>query len=199
MGEAQPCSPQKREPIAPPREPLRGGNVVLRLPEPLDVEAIVEFCDDPDVARTIWLPLPSPCSHAVAEERVSEFRRGWESSSHFGPTVVIADAATNHMIGVAFLHKRDSKTVELSYGVAPAWRGRGVAAQAIRILSHWCLEVRQFDRAELRIDPSNVASRRTAENAGFARRGTVRTAVPGTGREYEDDLFVMDVAPSVEQ
>jgi RimJ/RimL family protein N-acetyltransferase len=192
MSEPQASSPQEREPIAPPREPLREGKVVLRLPAPLDVDALVEFGDDPDVAQTIWLPIPSPCSRDVAHERVSEFRRGWASSSRFGPTMVIADAATNHMIGVAFLHKRDSKTVELSYGVAPNSRGGGVAAQAIRILSRWCLETGRCERVELRIDASNVASRRTAENAGFARRGTVRTTVPGTGMEYEDFLFVME-------
>jgi hypothetical protein len=52
--------------------------VVVRLPGDRDVEALVRYGDDPDVAETIWVPIPAPCSREVAAERAADFTKGWE-------------------------------------------------------------------------------------------------------------------------
>lgn len=173
-----------------PTEPLSDGNVVVRLPHDRDVEALVRFGDDPDVAETIWVPIPTPCPRDVAAALLAEFRSGWEPANHFGPILIIADADTDEMIGVIFLRLREQDSIELTYGVAPGFRNRGVATAAAVLVSGWCLHDLAAARVELRVGHSNLASQRVAAKAGFSREGIVRSHVAATGMDYEDLLFV---------
>jgi len=173
-----------------PIEPLVDGKVVVRLPNDRDVEALVRYGDDPDVAETIWIPIPTPCPRDVAAARLAEFRKAWEQKTRFGPTLIIADADTDEMLGVVFLRVREHDSIELTYGVAPAFRNRGVATAAAVLVSCWCLEELAAARVELRIGRSNLRSQRVAAKAGFSREGIVRSHVAATGTDYEDLLFV---------
>lgn len=87
--------------IHPPAQPLADETVRVRLPAARDVEALVVFGDDSDVAETIWIPIPTPCSHEQAAERLAEFERGWCQDGRFGPTLVIADRASDEMVGAS--------------------------------------------------------------------------------------------------
>jgi RimJ/RimL family protein N-acetyltransferase len=173
-----------------PTEPLSDGKVVVRLPHDWDIEALVRYGDDPDVAETIWVPIPTPCPRDVAARRLAEFRNGWEQEKRFGPALIIATAGTDEMIGVIFLRVREHESVELTYGVAPGFRNRGVATAAAVLVSGWCLEELGASRVELRIGQSNLASQRVAAKAGFSREGIVRSHIAATGMDYEDLLFV---------
>ena len=173
-----------------PTEPLSDRKVVLRLPHDRDVEALVRYGDDPDVAETIWIPIPTPCPRDVAAARIAEFRNGWEQEGRFGPALVVADAETDAMIGVIFLRVREHDSIELTYGVAPAYRNRGIATAAAVLVSGWCLEELAAARVELRVGQSNLASQRVAAKAGFRPEGIVRSHVAATGMDYDDLLFV---------
>jgi RimJ/RimL family protein N-acetyltransferase len=94
------------------------------------------------------------------------------------------------MIGVLFLRPRERDSVELSYGVAPAHRNRGVATSAVSLVAGWCLDELAAARVELRIGQGNLASQRVAAKAGFRREGIVRSSVAATGIDYDDLLFV---------
>jgi RimJ/RimL family protein N-acetyltransferase len=173
-----------------PPDPLSDGKVVVRLPHHRDVEALVRYGDDPDVAETIWVPIPTPCPRSVAEARLAEFRNGWEQEKRLGPALIIADADTDEMIGVIFLRLREHDSIELTYGVAPGFRNRGIATAAAVLVSGWCLEELAAARVELRIAQSNLASQRVAAKAGFSREGIVHSHVEATGMDYDDLLFV---------
>ena len=86
--------------LLPPTRPLSDGAIVVRLPGEQDVDALVRYGDDPDVAKTIWFPIPTPCSRAQAAARLDDFKRGWQEKSRFGPALIIAAAETDEMIGV---------------------------------------------------------------------------------------------------
>jgi RimJ/RimL family protein N-acetyltransferase len=173
-----------------PTEPLSDGKIVLRLPQDGDVEALVRYGDDPDLAETIWVPIPTPCPRDVAAARLAEFRNGWEQENRFGPALIIATADTDEMVGVIFLRLREHDSVELTYGVAPACRNCGIATTAAVLVSGWCLEELAAARVELRISHSNLASQRVAAKAGFSREGIVRSHVAASGIHYDDLLFV---------
>ncbi|WP_376773462.1 GNAT family N-acetyltransferase [Nonomuraea endophytica] len=53
-------------------------------------------------------------------------------------------------------------------------RGRGVAAQALRVVAVWALGDLHIPRLQLFVEPWNAASRRTAERVGFRREGLLR-------------------------
>jgi RimJ/RimL family protein N-acetyltransferase len=65
---------------------------------------------------------------------------------------------------------------EIGYMVAPAARGRGASARAVRLLTRWGFEELALERLELRIDVTNRASERVAERAGYRREGVLRNA-----------------------
>jgi RimJ/RimL family protein N-acetyltransferase len=65
---------------------------------------------------------------------------------------------------------------EISYAVAPAARGFGVAAEAVDALAVALILEHGFQRVELRVAPGNTASRRVAEKAGFTYEGLLRNA-----------------------
>jgi hypothetical protein len=54
------------------------------------------------------------------------------------------------MIGVVFLREREQDTVELSYGVAANRRNRGIATDAVALVSRWCLDDLSARQIELR-------------------------------------------------
>lgn len=173
-----------------PSTPLNDGTVVVRLPAAQDVEALVSFGGDPDVAETIWVPIPAPCSREIAVERVADFAKGWERANRFGPALIVAAADTDEMIGVLFLRLREHDAVELSYGAAPAHRNRGVATSAVSLVTGWCLDELAAAQVELRVGRGHVASQRVAAKAGFRRAGIIRSRVAATGIDYDDLLFV---------
>jgi RimJ/RimL family protein N-acetyltransferase len=94
------------------------------------------------------------------------------------------------MVGVLFLRLREHGSVELSYGVAPAHRNRGVATAALALVTRWCFEQLAAARVELRSGESRLASQRVAAQAGFNSEGVVRSHVAATGVDYDDLLFV---------
>jgi RimJ/RimL family protein N-acetyltransferase len=175
--------------LLPPTRSLSDGAIVVRLPGNHDVDALVRYGDDPDVAETIWLPIPTPCSRAQALERLGDFKRGWQEESRFGPALIIAEAETDGMIGVLLLRLREHDSVELTYGVASSYRNRGVATAAVSLVTGWCLHELAAARVELRIAQSNLASQRVAVKAGFTPAGIVRSHVAATGMNYDDLLF----------
>jgi RimJ/RimL family protein N-acetyltransferase len=178
--------------ITPPTKPLTFDGFALRLPTDDDIEALVRFGDDPDTAGTLWVPIPTPCSKAEAQERLQEFIDGWSGRSTFGPTFVVANAASGEFVGVVFLRARDNATVEIAYGTAPQHRGLGIATRMLLRASRWCFEELRAARVELLIYQGNDASCRVAEKAGFEFRGVRRTTAPASGEQYDDLLYVLE-------
>ncbi|MEM9202987.1 MAG: GNAT family N-acetyltransferase [Actinomycetota bacterium] len=78
------------------------------------------------------------------------------------------DDAVGH-IGL-WLHQVWKGRVEIGYWVRPSARGRGFAGAALSMLTQWAFDhLDEVHRVGLSIEPSNTASIRTAEGAGFTR------------------------------
>jgi len=63
-------------------------------------------------------------------------------------------------------------TVEIGYGLAPAFRRRGLGTAAVRDLLEWVEAQEGVTRVTARIEATNVASRRLVERLGFTVCGT---------------------------
>ena len=82
------------------------------------------------------------------------------------------------------------KTGHIGYWTAPAERGRGVTARALRLACRWSFAHLELGRLELVTDPDNVASQRVAEKAGFTREGVLRAHVlHPDGRRRDSVMF----------
>jgi RimJ/RimL family protein N-acetyltransferase len=64
--------------------------------------------------------------------------------------------------------------VEIGYGLAAPYRGRGYGRQTVRALSGWLLGQPGITAVVAHTDPGNVPSRRSLESAGFRLEGLVR-------------------------
>jgi RimJ/RimL family protein N-acetyltransferase len=93
-----------------------------------------------------------------------------------GATAAIIDAATGAFAGSVQLSMAGPPGVaRVGYTVHPAFRGRGYAARAVRLLAPWTFDVAGLNRLELGAKVENVASQRVAISAGFTPDG-VRAA-----------------------
>jgi len=162
-----------------PQHPLSDGVVRLRQWHLDDADWYVECTRDPEIQR--WTTEPpdldvatarAAIEHAVADRLVA---------------LAITDAATGELLGNLAL----SPTGELSYWLAPAARGRGVATRAVRLLVGWARKS-GVDRVELHAHVDNVGSQRVAERAGFRRDRVQRAARVVKGRTWDVVWYAID-------
>jgi len=157
---------------------LRDGDLRLRPPTKADVPAIVEACQDAELAR--FIPgFPSPYTMSDAKAWVARKQRP-------ARTFLIVDAETDRLLGA--IEVRVAETGSIGYWVRSDARGRDVATRATKLLAGWALEQGGVERLELTTDVDNVASQRVAEKAGFTREGVLRAHLK-IGRARRDSVM----------
>jgi RimJ/RimL family protein N-acetyltransferase len=173
-----------------PAHALSDGVVTLRLPAPGDVEHFVRYGSDRSLLDGIWLVPPRGADvRAWASAYVSDLNAGWTDAGGDLGGGLIVDAA-EPCIGLVNFVPRGPRNVELSYGVAPPWRRRGIASRAAALATAWALTDGDFDRVELRISEGHTVSQRVATNAGFECVERFETYVEGTGLTHTDLLYI---------
>lgn len=134
----------------------------LRALQPRDAEWIYRACQDPDIQR--WTMVPRPYTREHADSFVVD--RGGELAAY-----AIVTSLTDEPIGVAGLHHVRGGVASVGYWVAPWGRGHGAAADALQILQSIISQQTQAHTVRALIAETNIASRRTAERAGFTLTG----------------------------
>jgi RimJ/RimL family protein N-acetyltransferase len=178
--------------IARPDGPLTDGVVTLRLPCRDDAVAVKRWASA-EMLEGIWISGHGPVAISDATEWargvVDGLMAGWtdEGSIH-GPCFVIDEAEP--FVGVAYLNERGPGTVELTYGVAPPFRRRGIATRAARVASDWLLRDGRYERVELWIAEGHPERSIIAERAGFRFMRRVETLGPDTDQTFVDVVFV---------
>jgi RimJ/RimL family protein N-acetyltransferase len=103
----------------------------------------------------------------------------------------IADIADDRLVGTATLHslQREQGRAELGYALAPSHQGRGLAAEALRLLLGHAFGPLALRRVEADVDPRNVASCRLLEALGFTREGLLRERWRVAGETCDSALY----------
>jgi RimJ/RimL family protein N-acetyltransferase len=141
--------------------------------EPLAPEhlpGVEAMLDDPDIVRFTRIPVPAPRGFAQAWlERYEQARRD-------GTREAFAIVDDGEFLGVALAAsiEPEARQCELGYMVARAARGRGVATEALHLLTDWAFGLGML-RAELHISVGNEASKRVAERNGYRLEGVLRS------------------------
>ncbi|WP_404867272.1 GNAT family N-acetyltransferase [Kitasatospora griseola] len=157
-----------------------------------DIDDTRAACSDELTQR--WLPLPRPYTREDATAWCTEVAHALRESGD-GLHFAIADASTDRLMGTVGLKKTDwrARVSEVGYWVAPWARGRGIAAEATRVLGEWLLTDQAFQRMELLAATENTASRKVALRAGLHREGVLRNA--GFVHAGRVDLVLFSLVP----
>lgn len=150
-----------------------GERVHLRRADERDIRMAQALSADPYVPRIGSLPLSA--TEAQTREWVDRQRGSVERGAGFSFTIVETRSDTPVGNCGVWLRELSHGRASAGYAVAPPYRGRGLAADALRVLTGFAASLPGLYRIELCIEPWNSASVRTAEAAGYAREGLMRS------------------------
>jgi RimJ/RimL family protein N-acetyltransferase len=137
-----------------------------------DVPAVHEAMQDRPTHE--FLTLPDPYGESDAVEFVTEYAAS-ERANGKALSCALVETASGQLVGSADLKipapRRTS--AEIGYVIYAPARGRGYATEASRALTEWAF-AHGIGRVEIRCALPNLASAKSALNAGFRYEGTLR-------------------------
>jgi RimJ/RimL family protein N-acetyltransferase len=150
------------------------------------LDDVAELVADPQVLRFTRIPEPPP--HDFSRTWIAMYADGRRGGTREGFAVV--DGAGQFLgLGLAPEIDRHAAELELGYIVAPSARGRGVAAEILRLLTEWAFQAMRAKRAFLIIDVENQASERVAKRCGYWHEGVMRSIHLKDGRRIDAGLW----------
>jgi RimJ/RimL family protein N-acetyltransferase len=156
---------------------LQANGVRLRPFHAGDVERIVEACSDPETSY--WLAsMPRPYRHGSAVaylESIAEL-----AARGVGVAWCITDPEEDRCLGSISLNGLGgyAKRAEIGYWAHPDGRGRGVVAEAVRLVTRHARDSGLATSLLIRCAAGNAASRRVAERAGYREVGIQPASEP---------------------
>jgi RimJ/RimL family protein N-acetyltransferase len=156
-------------------EQLRGEGFLLRPIVESDAELMVAASqsDIPD-----WTFIPRSLDRGEAEAWI---RRGLGAGETGRAIRFVIDTPNGAAgtVGAEHPYAHDDGIVETFYFVLPAFRRRGLATAALRLLNTWVGEVTPaLRRLQLHVIVGNQGSSRVAELAGYQLEGIVQNQIP---------------------
>ena len=153
----------------------------LRPLQSSDAEWIYHACQDTEVQR--WTKIPRPYTREHAKSFVAD-----QNGERLANAII--DSRTGEPAGVAGIHHIKDGVATVGYWIAPQARRAGAASTALKILPTIARRLGDAQTMRAIIAETNVASRATAERAGFniARKSAELCpdgATQTTGLDYE--------------
>jgi RimJ/RimL family protein N-acetyltransferase len=174
-------------------EPLTDGVVSLRTVHQGDDEGVLQIEDDP---VTIGVGFTGTRADPVAvATRMAQLQLEWlvGRTAQF----VIEDVETLQLAGTIQLRKEGPPGLaSIGYDVHPAFRGRRYTTRSLELVSSWAFSV-GYTRLELGAKVDNVASRRSAEAAGFTFECVHPARLPNPDGTISDEASFYRLAPTV--
>ena len=148
-----------------PREIDAGGGVVLRAPDPVDAEGVVEAINESLVELRPWMPWAAePATVDQQAVRLAVVAEGFGLGLDAGYTIFEDD----RVAGIVGVHDRvgDARAREIGYWLRTSATGRGVMTRAVRAVVE-VLAGAGRARAVIHCDEANAPSAAVAARAGF--------------------------------
>ena len=164
---------------------LTGSAILLRPWQPADADIVLAACQDEEIQR--WTPLPFPYTEAHAVEFVgSTAAKTWQSG---GALFAAVDRDSESLVGSMGAHEVRDGVAHVGYWTRPESRGHGYTGDALRTLTRWLFADVGVARIEMVIEPTNAASIRVAQSAGFVNEGLLRQRYVLKGRRVDGCIF----------
>jgi diamine N-acetyltransferase len=151
---------------------LDGKNVLLRIPEPADIDSIQTMENDPDIWR--FGNTLVPYSRYQVEQYVLGSQHDIYTEKQLRFMIATRpESGVSKVAGTIDLFDFDPHHRRASIGilVLPEERGKGYAAEALQLLIAYCFKVLHFHQVCCNVTADNTASIGLFEHAGFVRCG----------------------------
>jgi RimJ/RimL family protein N-acetyltransferase len=160
--------------------------LVLRRFRPSDAATLSAYRSDPEVARYQSWSAPYPL--ATARETVAALAAGDPAEPGWFQYAIERAEDRAHIGDVGVDLHENRMQAEIGFTLAPAYQGRGYAAEAVRALLDDLFTVRGLHKVSAEADARNLASARLLERVGFTREG-LRRSHTWIKNEWTDDLL----------
>jgi RimJ/RimL family protein N-acetyltransferase len=167
---------------------LSNGRVTLTPPTDGDVDAVTEYCRDPEVQR--WTTVPRPYERADAVRFIVDVvPAGWATGTT--ATWAIRREPAGALVGMIGLDGIADGAAEIGFWLAPGARGQGVMTAAVDLVcDHAFAATAQGGLGLRRIVwhafTGNIPSATVARRAGFRFEGTRRLGGAQRGERLDD-------------
>lgn len=160
--------------------------IALRAPELADVDMMYRLENSPEVAGVSWGQ--GPVSRQMLWAYVNEYSAD-PLADHQMRFVIEADGVAAGCIDVSDIDMANRRAF-LGIGLERAFRGRGIALEAVRQAARFCREDLGLHQLAVIVPRSNEASMRLFEKAGFKTCGCLRSWVRVGANSYADAIVL---------
>ncbi|MBN1921031.1 MAG: GNAT family N-acetyltransferase [Anaerolineae bacterium] len=170
----------------------RGVKIRLRGIEPEDAETFYTWdSTETETARMVdwvWPAGSLAQSRQWAEKRATEEAKNDEF-------FFAVEAIEGILAGIINTHSCDRRVGCFKYGVsiAPAFRGRGYAAEAVLLVLRYFFDELHYQKVTADVYAYNLTSTRFHERLGFVQEGRIRRVVFSQGQHFDMLVFGMTV------
>lgn len=168
---------------------LQGRLVLLRDPREADAAGLARaFVDDPGLGAAIGVetdPGEAEWRALSAEEPVVRAQRRRLN--------LVVAGASDEPLGLVGLHTLAARhfRAEASIWLAPGARGAGRGVEALRLLTDWAMRALALQRLQLTTMADNSAMIHSAERAGYALEGVLRSYTFERGRAVDNAMLAV--------
>jgi RimJ/RimL family protein N-acetyltransferase len=173
--------------IAPPRGPIEGPRVRLRVPNASDPAVLFEWYTDPERVAPY---------DRYAGETFEGFRDSMLSAADdpvsLAPRFVVERREGGAPIGCVgyYVAHPVLSVLEVWYLIAdPSVRGEGLGSEAVGLLIDFLFRASAVERVGASCDVENLASCRLLEKLGLRREGELRAALHHHGRWHDTAAY----------
>ncbi|PLZ02906.1 N-acetyltransferase [Burkholderia sp. WAC0059] len=130
--------------------------------------------------------------NVYTEETLLGFFNGFESPGVSSPRrLAIVDAGTKALAGTVGFHSVSALDgrAEVTYDLAPAYWGRGIARAICRSVTEWAFDEYGFARVQATVLDTNARSQRVLETSGFVYEGLLRNYWKMNGKPRDFRMY----------
>jgi RimJ/RimL family protein N-acetyltransferase len=147
------------------------GDLLIRLPQPSDADAVVAAVQDPEIPR--WTTVPSDYGIDQANDWIAMANERFARGDHRRHYVIVQKGALVGSVGLVSA-RIDDQQGEVGYWLAPEARGNGIARRALTAVVTELLRA-GYQRIDAEIIVGNEPSQRVLEAVGFIKEGRFRS------------------------
>jgi [ribosomal protein S5]-alanine N-acetyltransferase len=164
---------------------LVGTRCTLRPFVSADAASVAAVANDP----RIWLQLRDLFPHPY---RVADAEAYIDRVASIDPPLALAivvDARAVGGVGLEPMSDINRRSAEIGYWLGAAYWGRGIATEAVTLVTDWGLDAHGLLRIFAQPFASNIASRRVLEKAGYLLEGTLRCSAVKDGAVRDQCMY----------